>query len=107
SVRRPLKKSSPGQSRDLTGAFLHLASGLNTREASREIQLQIVESVFDMMRVRRVAVLLEGDLPGVSPSEIYQDLETGATEPFAINREIRRIVLDSRIAHISNDGDSV
>ena len=93
--------------KDMAVAFVQLASDVNNLRASSAIVERAVNGIFDMIRMRRLAVLLTGHSPEVFRSELYHDLDTGSTDSFEMNRAIRRQALQLRIPLLSNDGDSV
>ena len=102
-----LEKVVAAAPKDLAVAFVQLASDVNALNATSAIVERAVSGILDMIRIRRVAILLTGHSPEAFRFELYHDLDTGSTEPFEMNRAIRRQALQDRIPIISNDGDAI
>jgi Nif-specific regulatory protein len=88
--------------RDLA-ALLKISTAINGIRKAEDLQIRVLEMIFEVMPVERAAILLVGQNADEFISGTYRERGSDATHPFRISRTVVRQVLRDGVAVMGND----
>ena len=88
--------------RDLA-ALLKISTAVSGIRKAEELQVRVLEMIFEVIPVQRAAILLTGQNPEEFISGTHRERDSDATHPFRISRTVARHVLQDGVALMGND----
>jgi Nif-specific regulatory protein len=88
--------------RDLA-ALLKISTAVSGIRKAEELQVRVLEMIFEVIPVERAAILLTGHNPDEFVSGTHRERGSDAAHPFRISRTVARHVLRDGVALIGND----
>ena len=88
--------------RDLA-ALLKISTAINGIRTAEDLQVRVLEMIFEVMPVERAAILLVGQNPDEFISGTHRERGSNAVHPFRISRTIASQVLRDGVAVMGND----